>query len=53
MLDDLMPKRIILFAGHFSECVNIVPNARLLLVGDGEGRTQIQEKAKSLGLEEK
>lgn len=33
----------------FSECVNIVPNARLLLVGDGEGRTQIQEKAKSLG----
>ncbi len=37
----------------FSECVNIVPNARLLLVGDGEGRTQIQEKAKSLGLEEK
>lgn len=37
----------------FSECVKIVPNARLLLVGDGEGRTQIQEKAKSLGLEDK
>ena len=37
----------------FSECVKIVPNARLLLVGDGEGRTRIQEKAKSLGLEDK
>lgn len=37
----------------FSECVKFVPNARLLLVGDGEGRIQIQEKAKSLGVEDK
>lgn len=37
----------------FNECVKIVPNAILLLVGDGEGKTQIQEKAKSLGLEDK
>ena len=37
----------------FSECVKFVPNARLLLVGDGEGKTQIQEKARFLGLENK
>lgn len=37
----------------FSECVKLVSNAKLLLVGDGEGKTQIQEKAKLLGLEDK
>ena len=37
----------------FNECVKIVPNVKLLLVGDGEGRDKIQEKAKSLGLKEK
>lgn len=37
----------------FSECVKIAPNAKLLLVGDGEGKVQIQEKVKRLGLEER
>lgn len=37
----------------FNECVKITPNAKLLLIGDGEGRVQIQEKAKRLGLQEK
>lgn len=30
----------------FSECVKLVPNAKLLLVGDGEGRNHIQDKVK-------
>ena len=47
------PKNHAFLLDIFSECVKIVPNARLLLVGDGEGRTRIQEKAKSLGLEDK
>lgn len=37
----------------FNECVKIVPNIKLLLVGDGEGRDKIEEKAKFLGLEDK
>lgn len=37
----------------FSECVKLVPNAKLLLVGDGEGRNHIQDKVKKLGLEDK
>lgn len=37
----------------FSECVKLVPNAQLLLVGDGEGRNHIQDKVKKLGLEDK
>lgn len=37
----------------FNECVKIVQNAKLLLVGDGEGKAQIQEKVKALGLEDK
>lgn len=37
----------------FKECVKMVPNAKLLLVGDGEGKIRMQEKVKSLGLEDK
>ena len=37
----------------FYECQKIIPNAKLLLVGDGEGKTQIQEKVKKLNLEAK
>lgn len=37
----------------FSECVKIEPKLKLLLVGDGVRKTQVQEKAKSLGLEDK
>lgn len=37
----------------FKECVKLVPNIRLLLIGDGSERMTIQEKAKLLGLEEK
>ncbi len=37
----------------FRECVKMEPNARLVLIGDGKGRSQIQEKAKSLGLEDR
>ncbi|MGN0315080.1 MAG: glycosyltransferase family 1 protein [Fusicatenibacter sp.] len=37
----------------FSEFLKIVPNAKLLLVGDGEGKIRIKEKAKALGLEDK
>lgn len=48
-----IPKNHTFLLDIFSECVKIVPNARLLLVGDGEGKTRIQEKAKSLGLEGK
>ena len=37
----------------FNECVKLVPNVKLLLVGDGEGKARIQEKTSSLGLENK
>lgn len=37
----------------FNECVKAMPNAKLLLIGDGEGRNRIEEKVKLLGLEEK
>ena len=33
--------------------MKLVSNAKLLLVGDGEGRGQIQDKVKTLGLEDK
>ena len=47
------PKNHTFLLDIFCECVKTVPSARLLLVGDGEGRKQIQEKAKSLELEDK
>lgn len=47
------PKNHTFLLDIFSECVKIVPNAKLLLVGDGEERTRIQEKTKSLRLEDK
>mgnify|MGYP000453049574 CR=1 FL=1 len=34
----------------FNEFVKIVPNAKLLLVGDGKDRMKIEKKVKSLGL---
>ena len=37
----------------FSECLRLNPNARLLLVGGGEGRSEIEAKAKELGLQDK
>lgn len=37
----------------FYNCAKSDRDARLLLIGDGKGRIRIQEKVKSLGLEEK
>lgn len=37
----------------FSECVKINPNVRLLLVGNGDGRKQIEQKVFALGLDDK
>ena len=37
----------------FNKCAKTNPDARLLLIGDGKGRTRIQEKVNSLGLEDK
>lgn len=37
----------------FSECIKINPNVRLLLVGDGDGRKQIEQKVLALELDDK
>ena len=37
----------------FYECEKLEPDVRLLLIGDGKERARIQEKVKSLGLEDK
>lgn len=37
----------------FSEVLNIIPEARLVLVGQGEDEMMLREKAKALGLEDK
>ncbi|MDO5408950.1 MAG: glycosyltransferase family 1 protein [Lachnospiraceae bacterium] len=36
----------------FSKIVKKVPNAKLLLVGDGDGRTEIQEKVVTMGIQD-
>lgn len=37
----------------FNEFLKMEPNAKLMLIGDGKGRKKIEEKVKSLGLEDK
>ena len=37
----------------FCECIKQNPNMKLLLIGDGEGRKEIEEKVRNTGIEEK
>lgn len=37
----------------FNEFLKMEPDAKLMLIGDGKGRKKIEEKVKSLGLEDK
>ena len=47
------PKNHPFLIGLFAEAVKKEPQARLLLIGGGEGRTAIEEKVRALGLADK